>query len=101
MQKFQLRLYIMGQSAKSRIAIENIDDLCQKELKGQYELTIIDVLERPQLAENEKIIATPTLIKDLPPPLRRIIGDLSDREKVLMGLDLLPGLELDIKGESK
>ena len=90
MQKFQLRLYIMGQSSKSRIAIENLKDLCKNELKDQYELTVIDVLERPQLAENEKIIATPTLIKDLPPPLKRVIGDLSNRDKVLLGLDIQP-----------
>lgn len=101
MQKFQLRLYIMGQSPRSRIAIENLEDLCRKELKGQYELTIIDVLERPQLAENEKIIATPTLIKDLPPPLKRVIGDLSNREKVLLGLDLVPRPEPDTKGDAK
>lgn len=100
MKKFQLRLYIMGQSPKSRIAIENLKDLCKKELKGLYELTIIDVLERPQLAENEKIIATPTLIKDLPPPLKRVIGDLSNREKVLLGLDLQSGEASDEKGES-
>ena len=57
---------------------------------GQYEMAVVDVLERPQLAEDEKILATPTLIKELPPPLRRVIGDLSDKEKVLLGLDLLP-----------
>ena len=101
MQKFQLRLYIMGQSPRSRTAIENLKDLCKKELKGQYELTIIDVLERPQLAENEKIIATPTLIKDLPPPLKRVIGDLSNKEKVLLGLDLSPKSEPDEQGGSK
>ncbi len=101
MKKFQLRLYIMGQSPRSRTAIENLQDLCKKELKGQYELTIIDVLERPQLAENEKIIATPTLIKDLPPPLKRVIGDLSNREKVLLGLDIQPCSNSDEKGDSK
>lgn len=86
--KFQLRLYVMGQSSRSKKAIRNLKSLCKKELKGQYDLTIIDVLERPQLAEDEKILATPTLIKDLPPPLKRLIGDLSDKEKVLMGLDV-------------
>ena len=99
MQKFQLRLYIMGQSARSRIAIANLRELCKNELKGQYELTIIDVLERPQLAEDEKIIATPTLIKDLPPPLKRVIGDLSNKEKVLMGLDILPTITTDNLGD--
>ena len=72
------------------MAIANLKALCEKDFKDQYELTIIDVLERPQLAENEKIIATPTLIKIIPPPMRRVIGDLSKREKVLLGLDILP-----------
>ena len=95
MQKYQLRLYIMGQTPRSLVAIENLNILCKNELKGQYELTIIDVLERPQLAEDEKIIATPTLIKDLPPPLKRVIGDLSDKEKVLVGLDVITQPESD------
>lgn len=97
MQKYQLRLYIMGQTPRSVIAIKNLKDLCKNELRGQYELSIIDVLERPQLAEDEKVIATPTLIKDLPPPLKRVIGDLSDKEKVLMGLDVMLQPALDKK----
>ena len=101
MQKYQLRLYIMGQTPRSVMAIKNLKAMCEKELKGQYELSIIDVLERPQLAENEKILATPTLIKDLPPPLRRVIGDLSNKEKVLMGLDVLPPPTSDTKGGPK
>jgi circadian clock protein KaiB len=64
--------------------------ICEQELHGQYELEIIDVLKNPQLAEDEKILATPTLIKQLPPPLRRVIGDLSDKEKVLLGLEVRP-----------
>ena len=88
MEKFKLRLYITGKTPKAERAIANLKEICEKELKGLYELSIIDVLENPQLAENEKILATPTLIKDLPPPLRRIIGDLSDREQVLLGLNL-------------
>ncbi len=83
-----LRLYITDQTPRSQAAIANIRRLCDDELSGQVELEIIDVLERPQLAEDEKILATPTLIKELPPPLRRLIGDLSDKEKVLIGLDL-------------
>jgi circadian clock protein KaiB len=90
MDKFKLRLYITGKTPKSERAIANLKEICEKELDGLYELSIIDVLENPQLAENEKILATPTLIKDLPPPLRRIIGDLSNSEKVLLGLDLSP-----------
>ena len=89
MNKCKLRLYVTGKTSKSERAIANLDEICEKELKGLYELEIIDVLESPQLAEDEKILATPTLIKDLPPPLRRIIGDLSDKDKVLLGLELL------------
>jgi circadian clock protein KaiB len=90
MSKYLLKLYITGQTARSERAIANLRRICDEELGGQYEMTIIDILERPQLAEDEKIIATPALIKQLPPPLRRIIGDLSDTEKVLLGLDLQP-----------
>jgi len=88
MDKCKLRLYITGQTPKSMRAIANMHSICEEELAGRYELVIIDVLERPQLAENEKIMATPTLIKELPPPLRRVIGDLSDTETVLLGLDV-------------
>ena len=90
MNKYLLRLYITGQTPKAERAITNLRRICEEELGGQYEMVIIDILERPQLAEDEKIIATPALIKQLPPPLRRIIGDLSDTEKVLLGLDLQP-----------
>ena len=98
MNKFKLRLYITGTTPRSERAIANLEKLCETDLKGRYDLQIIDVLESPQLAEDEKILATPTLIKDLPPPLRRIIGDLSDSEKVLLGLDLSPVTE-DNKGK--
>ena len=74
------------------MAISNLKRICEQELEGRYELEIIDVLEYPQLAEDEKILATPTLIKQLPPPLRRVIGDLSDKEKVLFGLEVRPEL---------
>jgi len=86
--KFLLKLYITGQTPKSQHAIAAIQSICAQELAGQYQLIIIDVLKRPQLAEDEKILATPTLTKELPAPLRRIIGDLSNTEKVLLGLDL-------------
>ncbi len=85
-----LKLYVTGQTPTSMRAIANIQRICEEELRGQYEMVVIDVLERPQLAEDEKILATPTLIKKLPPPLRRVIGDMSDTEKVLLGLDLQP-----------
>ena len=93
MKEFTLKLYITGQTAKSKRAIVNLQRVCDEELGGKYKMIIVDVLHRPQLAENEKILATPTLIKELPPPLRRIIGDLSDTEKVLMGLDMEPTIE--------
>ncbi|MBL7176159.1 MAG: circadian clock protein KaiB [Desulfobacteraceae bacterium] len=101
MNKFKLRLYITGKTPKSERAIANLKEICEKELEGLYELQIIDVLESPQLAEDEKILATPTLIKDLPPPLRRVIGDLSNSEKVLLGLDLSPVLDNDGRKEGK
>lgn len=93
MSKYLLRLFVTGASSRTGIAIANLHRICEEELQGQYELEIIDVLEFPDLAETEKILATPTLIKSLPLPLRRVIGDLSNTEKVLMGLEvrLAPG----------
>ncbi len=90
MGKILLKLYITGKTAKSERAIGNLNRICESDLGKEYELNVIDVLENPQLAENEKILATPTLIKALPPPLRRIIGDLTDQDKVLLGLDIVP-----------
>ena len=87
---FVLKLYVTGNTPRAERAISNLRQICQEELNGHYHMMVIDVLERPQLAEQERILATPTLIKQLPPPLRRIIGDLSDTEKVLVGLDLQP-----------
>ncbi len=86
--KFLLKLYVTGQTANSRRAIENLKSVLETELKGIYTLKIIDVLKYPNLAEEDKILATPTLTKVLPPPVRKIIGDLSDKKKVLLGLDL-------------
>jgi circadian clock protein KaiB len=86
--KYLLRLFITGRTPRSEKCITNLQSICEKDLDREYELEVIDVLERPQLAEDEKILATPTLIKKLPPPVRRLIGDLSDTEKVLIGLDL-------------
>jgi circadian clock protein KaiB len=87
---YLLKLYVTGQSPRTEQAIANLRRICEEDLHGRYELQIIDVLEDPQLAEDAKILATPTLIKRLPPPLRRVIGDLSDKEKVLLGLDVWP-----------
>ncbi len=99
MNKFKLRLYVTGKTPKSERAIANLKEICERDLKDLYELQIIDVLESPQLAENEKILATPTVIKELPPPLKRIIGDLSNSEKVLLGLDLSPVSDSDGRKE--
>jgi circadian clock protein KaiB len=87
MNQFKLRLYITGRTPQSQRALENLEAICSTELEDQYEIEVIDVLEHPTLAENEKILATPTLVKRLPEPVRKIIGDLSDRQKVLVGLD--------------
>jgi circadian clock protein KaiB len=88
MNKYLLKLFITGQTIRSGRAITNLRRILEKELGTEYELIIIDVLEQPQDAEHEKILATPTLIKEFPPPVRRIIGDLSDTKRVLQGLEL-------------
>jgi circadian clock protein KaiB len=85
-----LRLYIAGQTPKSLAAISNLHKICEEHLAGKYEIEVIDLLEKPQLAEGDKIIAVPTLVRKLPAPLRKIIGDLSDTEKALVGLQLKP-----------
>lgn len=88
--RFMLRLYVTGRTARSERAILNLREICETEFEGGYDIEVIDVLEHPTLAEDDKILATPTLVKELPEPVRKIIGDLSDRDKVLLGLDLLP-----------
>ena len=86
--KYVLRLYITGTTSRSVLAIANLKKICEEYLEGRYELEVIDLYRVPVLAKDEQIIAAPTLIKKLPLPFRRIIGDMSDVEKVLMGLDL-------------
>ena len=88
MERFILKLYVTGKTSRSELAIANLRKICEEELSKSYEVNVIDVLEQPQLAEDDKILATPTLIKELPAPLQRIIGDLSDAEQVILGLDL-------------
>ena len=88
MEKNVLRLYVTGETPRSKAAIAHMKKLCEEDLKNQISLEIIDVLQQPQLAEDQQILATPTLLKMIPPPLKRVIGDLSNKEKVLMGLDL-------------
>lgn len=90
---FVLRLYVAGITERSRRSILNIKTLCKELLEGRYELEVIDIYQKPALAKDEQIVATPTLIKLLPLPLRRIVGDLSDREGVLFGLDIKPKRE--------
>jgi len=87
-EKYMLRLYITGMTPNSKRAVENIKNICEQYLDGRYELEVIDIFQQPSLAEGEQIIAAPTLIKQLPFPLRRLIGDMSNTEKVLLGLDL-------------
>ncbi len=88
--KIRLRLYITGQTSRSEQAIKNLDSICEQSLQEDIcDIEVIDVLEEPEIAEEEKIIATPTLVRLFPLPSRRIIGDLSDREKVFRGLGLI------------
>jgi circadian clock protein KaiB len=87
-QTYILRLYIMGMTPKCRRAIANMEEICETLLNSRYSLEIIDLKQRPTLAKEEQIVAVPTLVKRLPEPLRRIVGDLSDTENVLLGLDL-------------
>ena len=84
-----LKLYVAGNTPNSMRALKTLRNILETDFRGVYALKVIDVLKNPQLAEEDKILATPTLSKILPPPVRRIIGDLSDRERVLIGLDLL------------
>lgn len=87
--KYVLKLYVTGTTPQSQAALKNIKKILSEAYKGAYSLKVIDVMKHPKLAEDDKILATPTLIKILPPPVARIIGDLLDREKVLLGLDLV------------
>jgi circadian clock protein KaiB len=87
-EKYILKLYITGMTTNSKIAVENIKNICEQHIKGRYELEIIDIYQQPSLAESEQIIAIPTLIKLFPLPLRKLIGNMSDQKKVLRVLDL-------------
>ena len=97
-EKYTLRLYVAGMTPNSLRAIDNIKEICEAHLQGRYELQVIDLYQQPVLAQGEQIIAVPTLIKKLPEPLRRIIGDMSNIEKILVGLDLKPKGEPQSKG---
>ncbi|MFL5286016.1 MAG: circadian clock KaiB family protein [Rhodopila sp.] len=87
---YRLRLYIAGQTSKSLAAVSNLRRVCETYLSGRYEVDVIDLAQDPRLAANDQILAIPTLVRQLPEPLKRIIGDLSNLEKVLVGLDIRP-----------
>lgn len=87
---YNLRLYVAGQTPKSMTAIANLRKLCEKHLPGRYNIEVIDLMKDPALAQRDQIVAIPTLIRQLPEPLKRVIGDLSNAEKVLVGLDISP-----------
>ncbi|MDW5316419.1 circadian clock protein KaiB [Rhizobium sp. PL01] len=85
---YNLRLYVAGKTPKSIAALNNLQKICEEHLAGRYRIEVVDLLENPQLAAGDQILAVPTLVRRLPPPLKRIIGNLSDSERVLVGLDL-------------
>jgi circadian clock protein KaiB len=90
---YNLRLYVAGQTPKSLQAFANLKKICEEHLQGHYQIEVVDLLINPQLAKGDQILALPTLVRRLPEPLRKIIGDLSDTERVLIGLDLRPRKE--------
>lgn len=85
---WELRLYVAGQTTKSITALANLKKYCEEHLKGRYQIEVIDLLKHPQLAEGDQILAIPTLVRKVPEPIRKIIGDLSNEERVLVGLDI-------------
>ncbi|SOD82521.1 circadian clock KaiB family protein [Spirosoma fluviale] len=90
---WELRLYIAGNTPKSQLALSNLKKYCEEHLKGKYLIEVIDLLVKPQLAEGDQIFAVPTLVKKVPEPIRKIIGDLSNEEKVLVGLNIRPAIK--------
>jgi circadian clock protein KaiB len=87
-QSYSLRLYVAGQTPKSVVALRNLKEICERHLLGRYDIEVIDLLKNPQLAHGDQILAIPTLVRRLPEPIKKIIGDLSNTERVLVGLDL-------------
>jgi circadian clock protein KaiB len=98
-ESWALRLYVAGQAPKSRAAFQNLQKICEEHLAGRYSIEVIDLLEQPQLAAGDQIVAVPTLVRKLPEPLRRIVGDLSDTERALVGLQLRPAGPRKAKAE--
>ena len=92
---YTLKLYVAGQTPKSLTAFANLKKICEEHLKSRYRIVVVDLLEHPQLAKGDQILAIPTLVRKLPEPVRMIIGDLSNTERVLVGLDLKPAKEID------
>lgn len=88
--KWELKLYVAGKTSKSETALKNLKKYCEEHLKGLYKIEVIDLLKKPQLAEGDQIFAVPTLVRKVPVPIRKIIGDLSNEEKVLVGLNIVP-----------
>ena len=88
--RWNLRLYVAGQTPRSLTAFRNLKDICEEYLKGQYHIEVIDLMENPTLARGDQILAVPTLVRQLPQPIRKIIGELSNTERVLVGLDIQP-----------
>ncbi len=91
-----LRLYVAGQTPKSVAAFANLKRICEEHLAGKYRIEVIDLMENPKLAEGNQILAIPTLVRTLPPPLKKIIGDLSDTERVLVGLQIKPSIRAEV-----
>jgi circadian clock protein KaiB len=87
---FDLRLYVAGQTARSLAAMANLQEICDQHLEGRYRIEVIDLLEHPQLARGDQIVAVPTLVRKLPEPIRKLVGDLSNTDRALVGLDLRP-----------
>jgi len=94
-EQWELRLYVAGKTAKSVTALSNLKKYCEKHLKDKYVIEVIDLLVQPQLAEGDQILAIPTLVKKVPEPIRKIIGDLSNEEKVLVGLNIRPAKKME------
>jgi circadian clock protein KaiB len=88
--EYELRLYVAGQSPRAIAALGNLKKICEEHLKGRYRVEVVDLLEQPQLARGDQILAIPTLVRKLPSPIKKIVGDLSNSERVLVGLDLKP-----------
>ena len=95
--QWNLRLYVAGQTPRSLTAFKNLKEICEEYLKGQYNIEVIDLMENPTLARGDQILAIPTLVRKLPSPVRKIIGDLSNTERVLVGLNIRPAIEVEVE----